>query len=113
MLLQSKKIVLLNLILISKSNFNFPFVEKLDVLKDIKVLESNKATQNTDIPTKFEDNADIITEFIFTSLNKCTEQCVISLKLKLVNIAPVHKNNKKPKKLKRQFQPCQYFIKYL
>ena len=31
----------------SKSNF-----EKVDILKEIKMLQSNKATQNTDIPTK-------------------------------------------------------------
>ena len=43
----------------SKSNFNFLFVEKVDVLKEIKMLQSNIATQNTDIPTKLtKDNAD-------------------------------------------------------
>ena len=36
----------------SKSNFNFSFVEKVDILQEIKMLQSNKATQNTDIPTK-------------------------------------------------------------
>ena len=36
----------------SKSNFNFSLVEKIDILKQIKMLQSNKATQNTDIPTK-------------------------------------------------------------
>ena len=41
-----------------KSNFNFSFVEKLDILKEIKVLQSNKAIQNTDIPTELiKDNA--------------------------------------------------------
>ena len=35
----------------SKSNFNFSFVEKVDILKEIKIFQSNKATQNTDIPT--------------------------------------------------------------
>ena len=29
----------------SKSNFNFSFVEKVDILKEIKMLQSNKATQ--------------------------------------------------------------------
>ena len=44
----------------SKSNFNFSFVEKVDILKEIKMLQSNKATQNTDIPTKLiKDNAGI------------------------------------------------------
>ena len=50
----------------SKSNFNFLFVEKVDILKEIKMLQSNKVAQNTDIPTKLiKDNADIFAEFIF------------------------------------------------
>ena len=45
----------------SKSNFNFWFAEKVDILKEIKMLQSNKATQNTDIPTKLiKGNADIL-----------------------------------------------------
>ena len=31
----------------SETNFNFLFVEKVDVLKEIKMLQSNKALQNT------------------------------------------------------------------
>ena len=81
----------------SKSNFNFN--EKVDILKEIKMLQSNKATQNTDIPTKLiKDNADIFAEFIFISLNKCIEQSVFPSKLKLANITPVHKKNSKSSK---------------
>ena len=41
-------------------NFNFSFVEKVDILNEIKLLQSNKATQNTDVPTKLiKENADI------------------------------------------------------
>ena len=40
----------------------------------IKMLQSNKATKNTDIPTKlFKDAADILAKFVFISLNKCIE----------------------------------------
>ena len=61
----------------SKSNFDFSFVEKVDILNEIKMLQSNKVKQNTDIPTKLiKDNADIFAEFIFVSLNKCIEQSV-------------------------------------
>ena len=60
------------------------------------MLQSNKATQNIDIPTKLiKDNADIIAEFIFTSLNKCIEQSVFPSKLKLANVTPVHKKSSK------------------
>ena len=75
----------------SKFNFNFSFVEKVDILREIKMLQSNKATQNTHIPTKLiKDNANIFAEFIFISLNRCIKQSVFPSKLKLVNITPVH-----------------------
>ena len=62
MLLQSKKT--------SKSYFNFSFIEKVDIMKQVKMFQSNKATQNVDISNKLiKDNADIFREFVFTSLN--------------------------------------------
>ena len=36
----------------STTCFNFSFVDKEDTLKEIKNLKANKATQNTEIPTK-------------------------------------------------------------
>ena len=78
----------------SKFSFNFSFAEKVDIPNEIKMLQSNKATQNTDIRTKLiKDNADIFVEFIFISLNKCIGQSVFPSKLKLANITPVHKKN--------------------
>ena len=83
----------------SKSNFNFSFVEKVEILKEIKMLQSNEATQNTDIPTKLiKDNVDIFAEFVFTSFNKCTEQAVFPLRLKLTHVIPVHKKTLKSSK---------------
>ena len=91
----------------SKSDFNFSFVEKVDILKEIKMLQSNNATQNTDIPTKsFKDSADIFAEFILIRFTKCIEQSVFQSKLKLANITPVHKKTRKAQKT------CQYFVKY-
>ena len=53
---------------ISKSNFNFLFVEKVDILKEIKMLQSNKVIQNADISSKLiKDNAEIFAGFIFIS----------------------------------------------
>ena len=61
----------------SKSNFNFSFLAKMDILKEIKMLQSNKATQNTNILTKIiNDNTDVFVEFVFISLNKCIEKSV-------------------------------------
>ena len=77
------------------------------------MLQSNKATQNTDIPTKLiKDNADIFAEFTFISLNKCIEQSVFPSKLKLANITPVHKKtSKSSKKNYRLSVFCQIFLK--
>ena len=38
----------------SSTRFNFSFVDKKDILKEIKNLKANKANQNTDIPTKLK-----------------------------------------------------------
>ena len=63
------------------------------------MLQSNKATQNTDSLTKLiKDNADIFAEYIFINLNKCVEQSVFPSKLKLANITAVHEKNKKAQK---------------
>ena len=60
-----------------KSNLNSSFVEKVDILKEIKMLQWNKATENTDIPIELiKGDADIFAEFVFISLNKCTELSV-------------------------------------
>ena len=75
------------------------------------MLQSNKATQNTDIPTKLiKDNADIFAAFIFISFNKCIGQSLFLSKLKLANITPVHKKN--TQKAQKKLQTCQYFVKY-
>ena len=72
MLLQSKKTVLLSLILIT-------CLLKKEIFL---LLQSNKATQNTDIPTKlFKVNADIFVEVVFTSLNKYIKQTYFPIEI--------------------------------
>ena len=84
MLFQSRKTVLLNLILIS-------FVEKVDTHKEIIISQSNKATKNTNISTKLiEDNEDILAGFVFISLNKRFEQTLSPSKLKLADLISVY-----------------------
>ena len=49
----------------SSTSFNFLFVDKEDILKEIKNLKTNKATQNTEIPTQLiKENSDIFADFI-------------------------------------------------
>ena len=83
----------------SSTRFNFSFVDKEDILKEIKNLKANKATQNTDIPTKLiKENSDIFADFIFENLNDSISQSVFPSALKLANITPVHKKDSKSKK---------------
>ena len=56
----------------SKSHFSFKNVQKEEILKELNNLNINKATQNTDIPTKIiKENSDIFGDFIFSNLNCC------------------------------------------
>ena len=100
-------IIAIKEIFTSKSNFNVSFVEKVDILKEIKMFQSNKVTQNTDIPTNLtKDNAGIFPKFIFISLNKCIDQSVFPSKLKIAN---KHQFIEKYNKLKTKLQNCHYF----
>ena len=54
----------------SKSHFLFKNVQKEEILKELNNVKINKATQNTDIPTKIiTENSDIFGDFIFSNLN--------------------------------------------
>ena len=56
----------------SKSHFSFKNVQKEEILKELNSLNINKATNNTDIPTKItKENSDIFGDFIFSNLNCC------------------------------------------
>ena len=62
-------------------------------------MKENKATQNTDIPTKLiKENSDIFVDFIFENLNDGISQSVFSSALKLAHITPVHKKDSKSTK---------------
>ena len=56
----------------SKSHFSFKNVPKEETLKELNNLNINKATKNTDIPTKIiKENSDIFADFILSNLNCC------------------------------------------
>ena len=49
----------------SNSKNSFSFIEKNYILKEIKNLQLNKATQDPDIPTKLiKNNSDLFVDFI-------------------------------------------------
>ena len=83
----------------SSKRFNFSFVGKKDISKEVKNLKANKATQNTDIPTKkIKENLYIFADFIFENMNDSISQSVFPSALQLANITPVHKKDSKRKK---------------
>ena len=70
----------------------------IDILREIKNLQINKATQDLDIPTKLiKDNSDLFVDLIFTNLNGSIAQSTFLLKL--ANITPVHKKTRKHQKI--------------
>ena len=61
---------------------------------EIKKLKANKATRNTDNPTKLiKGNLDILADFTFENLNDGISQLIFLSALRLANITPVHKKD--------------------
>ena len=83
----------------SKPHFSFKTVQKEEILKELNNLNINKATQNTDIPTKIiKENSDIFGDFIFSNLNCCINTSSYPSLLKRADITPVHKKDSKNEK---------------
>ena len=83
----------------SKSHFSFKNVQKEEILKELNNLNINKATQNTDIPTKIiKENSDIFGDFIFSNFNCCINTSLYSSLLKRADITPAHKKDSKSAK---------------
>ena len=79
-------------------SFSFSQTERDEIMKEIKNLKTNKATQSTDIPTKIiKENYDIFGDFIFENYNNCVSNSIFPNSLKNAIIKPVHK--KKVQKL--------------
>ena len=55
-----------------KSHFSFKNVRKEEIPKELNNLNTNKETQNTDIPTKIiKEDSEMFGDFIFSILNCC------------------------------------------
>ena len=88
----------------SKSHFSFKNDQKEQILKELNNVNSNKATQNTDISTKMiKENSDIFGNFIFSTLNCCINTYLYLSLLKRADITFVHK--KDSKNAKNSYRP--------
>ena len=74
--------------------FTFSKIHRDEVLSDILKLETSKACQDTDIPTKIvKDNADIFANVLVSSFNDSIEKSNFPSILKNASITPVFKDN--------------------
>ena len=77
-----------------KNTFSFRYVSLDEIKKEIKNLNTKKACQDTDIPTKIvQENSVIFSEFIFQNPNYGIEFSVFPANIKDANITPVHRKH--------------------
>ena len=68
----------------SRLPFSFSKMKRKEILREILKLETSKACQDTDIPTKFfKENADIFGDILFASLNDSVEKSDFPSSLKM------------------------------
>ena len=101
--------------------FKFQSISRSDIKKEILSLDSSKASQESDIPTKIiKQNVDIFTEYLFHEFEKSLfEKFEYTSLFKFADITPVHKkgsrfekNNYRPVSilpvLSKVFEKCLY-----
>ena len=85
-------------------SFHSSYIDKKTVLKIIRSLSNNKASQETDLPVSVvKENAEYFAEIICSQFNESINSPKFPLSFKLANITPVfknesrnHKNNYRP-----------------
>ena len=72
--------------------FSFGPVTYDDILKKINNLDTAKASQQSDIPTKIlKQNSDYFAEYFCGNINQCILKSMFLPDLKLVDVTPVYK----------------------
>ena len=100
----------------SDSPFLFTGIDKQEILKEILNLDTSKACQDTDAPTKIlKENADIFADFLHTSFNEFVKKSEFPSALKQANITPVFKKGEGDCKnnYRDQLVFCLMFLRYL
>ena len=84
-------------------------------MKEISNLKTNKATQNTDTPTKLiKENSDIFADFIFENLKDCIAKSLFPSSLKNAIITQFINKVQKLQKIIIDLPVfCQIFLKYM
>ena len=85
-------------------SFSFGPVAYDDVLKIVNTLETAKASQQSDIPTKIlKQNSDYFAEYFYENINQCISKSIFPSGLKLAGVTPAYK--KKSKNSKHNYRP--------
>ena len=76
-------------------SFSFKTIEREGLYEEILNLDTTKACQETDIPTKvIKLNADLFADFLSSPFNNCIKTGEFPSRFKLVDITPPQKGNK-------------------
>ena len=68
-------------------------------MKKVKTLDTAKASQQSDIPTKIlKQNSNYFVEYFYENINKCISKSILPSNLKLADITPVYKKKYKNSK---------------
>ena len=88
----------------NKTQFSFTVVEYDDILKKVKKLNTSKATQQSDIPTKIlRENDEFFARFFHENFNLCIDVDIFPSDLKIADVTPAYK--KKSKYSKDNYRP--------
>ena len=85
-------------------SFSFGPVTYDYLWRKVNTLETAKASQQSDIPTKvLKQNSDCFTEYFYENINQCMSKSIFPSDFKLAVVTPVYK--KKSKKSKNNYRP--------
>ena len=88
----------------NKTQFSFTVVEYDDILKKVKKLNTSKATQQSNIPTKIlKENDEFFARFFHENFNLCIDVDIFPSDLKIADVTPAYK--KKSKYSKDNYRP--------
>ena len=78
----------------------FSSIQHDDILKKTKSLDTTKASQESDIPTKIlKANCEIFVQYLYENINYCICHSILPSNLKSPDLTPVYKKiSKAPKK---------------
>ena len=84
---------------INDQSFSFGPVTSDNVLRKVKTLDTAKASQQSDIPTKIlKQNSDYFAEYFYGNINQCISKSIFPSDLKLAGVAPVYRKKSKNSK---------------